>query len=158
MNYLIHGLHSTPIRQWIALLTVFNISSEHPRFKEYRKVPSSRLNPRTTTTYSLILEEATHKLLQSLPSAPTTFITPRKRWRCDFENCVWLTTSSSSASTKASRSIKSWSDRVAGLLVRSHFVSPTTPICSGTLTAGISLLFIVRFVHEWFTGADFKES
>lgn len=55
-------------------LAVFNISSENPRFKEYRKVLNSGLNARATTTYTPILEDATHKLLQSLHSTPSDFI------------------------------------------------------------------------------------
>lgn len=56
-------------------MAVFNISSQHPRFKEYRKVLNTGLNARATTSYAPILEQHAHKLLKALLSTPSDFIT-----------------------------------------------------------------------------------
>jgi hypothetical protein len=56
-------------------LAVFNISSQNPRFKEYRKVLNNGLNSRSTKSYNIILEEERLRLMRALVATPTEFIT-----------------------------------------------------------------------------------
>ncbi|PFH49414.1 hypothetical protein AMATHDRAFT_63274 [Amanita thiersii Skay4041] len=55
-------------------LAVFNISSQHPRFKIYRKLLHSGLNPRAVQTYHNLIQEEARKLLRALAKAPEDFI------------------------------------------------------------------------------------
>lgn len=70
-----------PVDHWMYLelvnrkLAVFNISSQNPRFKEYRKFLNTGLNSRATNSYNIILEEERLKLLRALAETPADFIT-----------------------------------------------------------------------------------
>lgn len=66
-----------PMDRWMYLelvnrkLSVANISSQNPQFKEYRKLLSTGLNAQATTSYNMILEEERLRLLPALTSTPT---------------------------------------------------------------------------------------
>jgi cytochrome P450 len=61
-------------------LSVFAIASQHPRFKMYRKVLHSGLNPRAVQDYKPILLQETRTLLNSLLQAPEDFIAHIRRY------------------------------------------------------------------------------
>lgn len=60
-------------------LAVFNISSGHPRFKKYRKLLHSGLNPRAVQDYRPLLERETAVLLRGLHKEPSKFISHIRR-------------------------------------------------------------------------------
>ncbi|KAF9000231.1 cytochrome P450 [Cyathus striatus] len=55
-------------------LTVFGISFLHPRFKTYRKLLNSGLNPRAATSYRPIQQQEARILLKSLLHKPENFV------------------------------------------------------------------------------------
>lgn len=61
-------------------LSVFNISSQHERFKTYRKLLHSGLNARAVEKYYHLLREETETLLQRLGEAPQDFISHFRRY------------------------------------------------------------------------------
>lgn len=60
-------------------LAVFNISSKHPRFKKYRALLQSGLNPRAARSYRGIQEEQARVLVRGLAGAPEQFISHVRR-------------------------------------------------------------------------------
>lgn len=60
-------------------LSVFSISSHHPRFKIYRKLLHSGLNPRAVQTYRPIQEQETRTFLQGLLNSPQNFVSHIRR-------------------------------------------------------------------------------
>lgn len=55
-------------------MSVFNMSSQHPRFKIYRKQLQSGLNPRAVKSYKDILERERDTLLCNLETSPDNYI------------------------------------------------------------------------------------
>lgn len=55
-------------------LAVFNISSQHARFKTYRKILHTGLNSRAVQQYYPLFGEETEILLRKLAEAPQDFI------------------------------------------------------------------------------------
>lgn len=69
-------------------LAVFNISVKHPRFKIYRKVLQTGLNPRAIRNYRPIQEDEAHTLLRGLATSPDQFISHIRRLvRSSFVRC-----------------------------------------------------------------------
>lgn len=60
-------------------LAVFNISSKHPRFKKYRALLQSGLNPRVAKSYRAIQEEQARVLVRGLAGTPKQFISHVRR-------------------------------------------------------------------------------
>lgn len=61
-------------------LSVFSISYLHPRFKIYRKLLHSGLNPRAVQTYRPIQEQETRTFLRGLLDSPESFVSHIRRW------------------------------------------------------------------------------
>ncbi|KAH9919878.1 cytochrome P450 [Amylocystis lapponica] len=61
-------------------MAVFHTSHLHPRFKKYRKLLQSGLNPRAVQSYRPILEAEAHMLLQKLAQSPEAFMSHTKRY------------------------------------------------------------------------------
>ncbi|KAH9933809.1 cytochrome P450 [Fomitopsis serialis] len=61
-------------------LAVFNISVKHPRFKKYRKLLQTGLNPRATQSYRTTQEAQARILVQGLATAPEQFIYQIRRY------------------------------------------------------------------------------
>lgn len=55
-------------------LAVFNIVSDHPRFRVYRRLLHSGLNARAIKSYHDLLDDETQKLLGRLARTPDDFI------------------------------------------------------------------------------------
>lgn len=60
-------------------MSVFNISFLHPRFKRYRKLLNSGLNPRAVQTYRPIQEQETMTFLRGLLETPDKFVAHIRR-------------------------------------------------------------------------------
>jgi hypothetical protein len=54
-------------------LSVFWVSSSHPRFKKYRKLLHSGLNPRAVESYYDVLKQQSVHLMRDLVIAPGAF-------------------------------------------------------------------------------------
>ncbi|KZT01777.1 cytochrome P450 [Laetiporus sulphureus 93-53] len=55
-------------------LAVFNISSKNPRFKRYRRILHSSLNPRAAQSFRALQVKETHTLLRGLAASPQDFM------------------------------------------------------------------------------------
>ncbi|KAH9943944.1 cytochrome P450 [Amylocystis lapponica] len=60
-------------------LAVFSISSQHPRFKKYRRLLQSGLNLRATQSYRHVLEDEMQVLLRGLANTPENFVAHIRR-------------------------------------------------------------------------------
>jgi len=61
-------------------MAVFNISSQHPRFKVYRRLLHTSLNPRAVEQYHGILDEERLILLRNLATTPEAFMKHARRY------------------------------------------------------------------------------
>ncbi|TFY71146.1 hypothetical protein EVG20_g1841, partial [Dentipellis fragilis] len=59
--------------------TVFGLSSQHPRFRRYRRLMHEGLNPRATRSYACIVEDENRILLRGLRDRPGEFIKDVRR-------------------------------------------------------------------------------
>ncbi|KAA1472820.1 cytochrome P450 [Dentipellis sp. KUC8613] len=59
--------------------TVFGLSSQHPRFRRYRRLMHEGLNPRATKSYASIVEGENRLLLRGLRDRPDEFIKAVRR-------------------------------------------------------------------------------
>ncbi len=59
--------------------SAFHIHYDHPRFRSYRKMLHSGLNPRITRTYRPIQEHELNTLLKNLSETPENFISHLRR-------------------------------------------------------------------------------
>ena len=70
------GIYSDRPKQWMygvlanRFLNVFNLSIKHPRFRRYRKLMNSGLNPRATQGYAPLMESEVRTLLRGLYTKP----------------------------------------------------------------------------------------
>ena len=60
-------------------LAVFNISSQTPRFRAYRRLLHSSLNPRVITEYQELQTREMHVLLRNLAAEPERFVAHFRR-------------------------------------------------------------------------------
>jgi hypothetical protein len=61
-------------------MAVFTVSSRHPRFKKYRRLLHSALNPRAVGEYRAIQMQETKTLLKGLIQTPENFVKHIKRY------------------------------------------------------------------------------
>jgi cytochrome P450 len=61
-------------------MAVFNISSQHPRFKVYRRLLHSGLNSRAVGNYHEILDDERDILIRNLKSKPDDFMAHLRRY------------------------------------------------------------------------------
>jgi hypothetical protein len=61
-------------------LALLNISSQHPRFKVYRRLIHTSMNPRAVERYNVILDEERHILLRALATEPEAFLRHIRRY------------------------------------------------------------------------------
>ena len=61
-------------------MSVFNISSQHSRFRSYRKQLHSGLNSQATQSYIPLINQETRIFLTGLASTPENFISHIRRW------------------------------------------------------------------------------
>jgi hypothetical protein len=59
--------------------SVFNISSQHPRFRVYRRMMQTGLNPRAVKRYEAVIAQERATLLLALLSNPERFVTHLRR-------------------------------------------------------------------------------
>jgi cytochrome P450 len=61
-------------------LSFLMISSEHPRFKVYRRIVHTSMNPRAVERYNVIFDEERHILLRDLATEPEAFLKHIRRY------------------------------------------------------------------------------
>lgn len=74
-------------------MAIFNISSQHPRFKVYRRLLHASLNPRAVGRYHGILDEERNILLRGLTTTPEAFMRHIRRYITKLVSCLMLTQS-----------------------------------------------------------------
>ncbi|TDL25716.1 cytochrome P450 [Rickenella mellea] len=123
-------------------LAVFNISSEHDRFKTYRKLMHGGLNQRAIVTYHNIMQDYACQFIEGLESTPERFV---HHIRKNFVSVI----------LKVAYGYSVTGDN-------DHFViaaEEATAVVALAANPGrwlVDFFPILRFVPAWFPGADFK--
>ncbi|KAF8637282.1 hypothetical protein AX17_002921 [Amanita inopinata Kibby_2008] len=123
-------------------LAVFNISSQHPRFKVYRRLLHSGLNARAIQTYHALIQEETDKLLSNLAEAPQDFIAHLRR------NAGAIILKLAYGWTVSGEKDRFVTLMEEAFVLHSYITTPGRWL--------VDIFPILRFVPAWFPGAGFK--
>ncbi|KIJ60578.1 hypothetical protein HYDPIDRAFT_117119 [Hydnomerulius pinastri MD-312] len=123
-------------------MAVFNISSQHPRFKVYRRLLHAGLNPRAVRNYYEILDDERRILLRNLRSKPDDFMAHLRR----VAGGIILKVTYGWA-------VVDQEDRFVSLMEQSFAMSVEI------MKPGrwfVDVFPFLRFIPSWFPGAGFK--
>ncbi|KAJ7574455.1 cytochrome P450 [Mycena floridula] len=125
-------------------LSLFSISHTELRFKKYRKLVQSGLNPRAVHTYSYILEQELGILLQSLSESPDRFVSHLRR---NAGGIILAVTYGWSVKSDHDSLVELFQDAIA---IQSETTAPGRWL--------VDSFPLLRFVPQWFPGGSFKRS